>query len=60
MIWSGLVLCMVEAHASMRDDFAASCAEVDVLVEIAMQQAECFGARITGRRVWRLHGECGA
>jgi galactokinase len=39
---------MVEAHASFRDDFAASCEEVDVLVVIAMQQAECFGARITG------------
>jgi galactokinase len=39
---------MVEAHASFRDDFAASCEEVDVLVAIAMQQAECFGARITG------------
>jgi galactokinase len=39
---------MVEAHVSMKDDFAASCEEVDVLVTIAMQQAECFGARITG------------
>jgi galactokinase len=39
---------MVEAHASFRDDFAASCEEVDLLVAIAMQQAECFGARITG------------
>jgi galactokinase len=39
---------MVEAHVSVRDDFAASCEEVDVLVAIAMQQAECFGARITG------------
>ncbi len=39
---------MVEAHASMRDDFAASCIEVDKLVEIAMRQPECFGARITG------------
>jgi galactokinase len=39
---------MVEAHASMRDDFAASCVEVDTLVEIAMRQAGCFGARITG------------
>ena len=39
---------MVEAHASMRDDFAASCEEVDALVEIAMRQAGCFGARITG------------
>jgi galactokinase len=39
---------MVEAHSSFRDDFAASCEEVDELVVIAMQQAECFGARITG------------
>ena len=39
---------MVEAHVSFRDDFAASCEEVDVLVAIAMRQAECFGARITG------------
>ena len=39
---------MVEAHASMRDDFAASAPEVDTLVEIAMQQPGCFGARITG------------
>ncbi|WP_260705042.1 galactokinase [Edaphobacter flagellatus] len=39
---------MVEAHASMRDDFAASCAEVDMLVEIANRQQGCFGARITG------------
>lgn len=39
---------MVEAHESMRDDFAASCAEVDSLVEIAVRQPGCFGARITG------------
>jgi galactokinase len=39
---------MIRAHASMRDDFAASCVEVDTLVEIAMRQPGCFGARITG------------
>jgi galactokinase len=39
---------MVKAHASMRDDFAASCAEIDTLVEIAMQLPDCFGARMTG------------
>jgi galactokinase len=39
---------MVQAHASMRDDFAASCAEIDMLVEIAMRRDGCFGARITG------------
>jgi galactokinase len=39
---------MVEAHASFRDDFAASAPEVDTLVEIALSQPGCFGARITG------------
>jgi galactokinase len=39
---------IVEAHASVRDDFEASCAEVDVLVDIANRQVDCFGARITG------------
>jgi galactokinase len=39
---------VVEAHVSFRDDFAASCAETDLLVEIAIQQPGCFGARITG------------
>jgi galactokinase len=39
---------MVAAHASMRDDFGASCPEVDALVEIAMEQPGCLGARITG------------
>ena len=39
---------MIEAHASFRDDFAASCPEVDELVEIARRQPGCFGARITG------------
>jgi galactokinase len=39
---------MKEAHASFRDDFAASCAEVDSLVEIALRQEGCIGARITG------------
>ncbi len=39
---------MAEAHASFRDDFAASCAEVDALVEIAVRQTGCFGSRITG------------
>ena len=39
---------MKVAHASMRDDFAASCPEVDALVEIASRQPGCYGARITG------------
>ncbi len=39
---------MVAAHASFRDDFGASCDEVDSLVEIALQQPGCYGSRITG------------
>ncbi len=36
------------AHISFRDDFAASCPEVDALVEIAAATPGCIGARITG------------
>lgn len=39
---------MVKAHRSLRDDFAASCSEIDSLVEIALRQPGCIGARITG------------
>jgi galactokinase len=39
---------MAEAHASYRDDFAASCPEVDLLVELAAAQPGVIGARLTG------------
>ncbi len=39
---------MYEAHASFRDDFAASSPEIDKLVEIAATLPGCYGARITG------------
>lgn len=39
---------MFAAHNSMRDDFQASCPEVDRLVEIAHTLPGCIGARITG------------
>jgi len=39
---------MVEAHASYRDDFAASCDECDLLVELALKLDGCLGARLTG------------
>ncbi|GAC1415202.1 MAG: galactokinase [Acidobacteriaceae bacterium] len=39
---------MREAHLSFRDDFQASCPEIDILVELANQQPGCFGARLTG------------
>jgi galactokinase len=39
---------MAAAHASYRDDFAASCPEVDLLVELAAAQPGMIGARLTG------------
>ena len=39
---------MTAAHASERDDFQCSVPEVDFLVETAVQQTGCFGARLTG------------
>ncbi|HWF67300.1 MAG TPA: hypothetical protein VN670_08345, partial [Acidobacteriaceae bacterium] len=39
---------MLWAHASMRDNYEASCAETDLLVNLAMKQPGCYGARITG------------
>ena len=39
---------MVDAHRSMRDDFQASCEELDILVEIASTLPGCCGARMTG------------
>jgi galactokinase len=39
---------MREAHISLRDDFEASCKEIDILVDLANQQRGCFGARLTG------------
>lgn len=39
---------LLAAHASVRDDFAASCKEIDFLVDTAVSIDGCFGARITG------------
>ncbi len=39
---------MAEAHISYRDDFAASCRECDILVDLANQQPGIIGARLTG------------
>jgi galactokinase len=39
---------MAEAHRSIRDDFEASCSELDTLVEIASAIPGCYGARMTG------------
>jgi galactokinase len=37
-----------ESHASLRDDYEVSCAELDTMVEIANAQPGCYGARMTG------------
>ena len=37
-----------DSHASLRDDYAVSCYELDVMVEIANAQDGCYGARMTG------------
>ena len=37
-----------ESHASMRDDYEISCAEIDFLVETAAKIPGCYGARMTG------------
>ncbi len=39
---------MHQAHVSFRDDFEASCGEIDILVDLADKQTGCFGARLTG------------
>src|SRR6185437_2020025 len=37
-----------ESHASMRDDYEISCAEIDFLVDTAAKIPGCYGARMTG------------
>ncbi|MBI2811453.1 MAG: galactokinase, partial [Candidatus Melainabacteria bacterium] len=39
---------MNESHASLRDDFEVSCAEVDQLVELSQKHPGVLGARMTG------------
>jgi galactokinase len=39
---------MNASHASLRDDFEVSRAELDIMVEMAQGHAGCYGARMTG------------
>jgi galactokinase len=39
---------MNASHCSLRDDFAVSIAELDLLAEAAQQVAGCYGSRLTG------------
>jgi galactokinase len=36
------------SHASLRDDYEVSCAELDTIVDVANAQPGCYGARMTG------------
>jgi galactokinase len=46
---------MVASHVSLRDDFEVSSAELNVIVECALQRTGCYGARMTGAGL----GGCG-
>jgi galactokinase len=39
---------MKQSHASLRDDYNVSCAELDILVELASNSAGVYGSRMTG------------
>ena len=39
---------MNESHQSLRDDYEVSCAELDLMVELAQGVEGVFGARMTG------------
>jgi galactokinase len=39
---------MVASHYSLRDDYEVSCAEVDLLVELALGMPGVYGSRMTG------------
>jgi galactokinase len=39
---------MDDSHASLRDLYEVSCEELDLIVELAREEASCFGARMTG------------
>lgn len=39
---------MAESHRSLRDDYEVSCAELDLLVDLAKRQQGVHGARMTG------------
>jgi len=39
---------MIESHQSLKDDYEVSCAELDLLVDLALEQEGVLGARMTG------------
>ncbi len=51
-VWASVGRLMLKSHASLRDDFEVSCAELDILVELAQElvtkEGGVWGARMTG------------
>ncbi|MGB0685134.1 MAG: galactokinase [Planctomycetota bacterium] len=45
---AGFGACMTQAHASLRDQYAVSTPELDVMVAAATSVDGCYGARLTG------------
>ena len=39
---------MAQSHQSLRDDFEASCSELDIMVELAQKERGVIGSRMTG------------
>ncbi|HAJ33033.1 MAG TPA: galactokinase [Candidatus Atribacteria bacterium] len=39
---------MIESHQSLKEDYEVSCAELDLLVDLALKQEGVLGARMTG------------
>jgi galactokinase len=39
---------MIESHQSLKEDYEVSCAELDILVNLALKQKGVLGARMTG------------
>lgn len=39
---------MIESHRSLRDDFEVSCAELDILVDAALECRGVLGSRMCG------------
>jgi len=39
---------MIESHQSLKDDYQVSCAELDLLVDLALKQEGVLGVRMTG------------
>lgn len=46
--WPALGNALSESHASLRDDYQVSCAELDVIADALAAQPGCYGARMTG------------